>query len=341
MKKLISFIVPCYNSESYMDRCIESLLIVGDDCEIIIVNDGSKDKTAEIANNYQNQYPQIVKAIHKENGGHGSAINTGLKNAEGLYFKVVDSDDWLDKDGLSKLIENMKKFEKQNSSVDLVIANYIYDHLYENKKKVIRYTNIFKTNTIENWNEIGHIKSSQYFIMHSLYYKTDILKKCKIELPEHTFYVDNLVAYQPLPFVKNVCYFDLNVYHYFIGRQDQSVNEDVMKSRVDQQIRVTKLIIDSVNLNEVKKETKKLYKYLIKYLGMMIAISDVLLLMIGNKESLKKRDELWNYMKEKDENLYKELKYNIIPRGSYLNTKVGNFITLRIYKIAKRIFKFN
>ena len=91
--KLLSFAIPCYNSESYMRNCIESILPGGEDVEIIIVDDGSKDKTAEIADEYQKKYPTIVKAIHQENGGHGEAVNTGIKNATGLYFKVVDSDD--------------------------------------------------------------------------------------------------------------------------------------------------------------------------------------------------------------------------------------------------------
>ena len=93
-EKYLSFVVPCYNSESYMARCIESLLPGGEDVEIIIIDDGSKDKTGEIADAYQKQYPDLVKVIHKENGGHGSGVNAGLACARGVYFKVVDSDDW-------------------------------------------------------------------------------------------------------------------------------------------------------------------------------------------------------------------------------------------------------
>ena len=93
--KLLSFAIPCYNSKDYMEHCIESILPGGDDVEIIIVDDGSKDETAAIADRYAAEYPDIVKAVHQENGGHGEAVNTGLKNATGKYFKVVDSDDWV------------------------------------------------------------------------------------------------------------------------------------------------------------------------------------------------------------------------------------------------------
>lgn len=100
--KYISFAIPCYNSEEYMDKAIESILKGGEDVEIIIVNDGSKDRTSEIAKRYEREYPTIVKAVDKENGGHGDAVNTGLEHATGLYFKVVDSDDWVDEASLKR-----------------------------------------------------------------------------------------------------------------------------------------------------------------------------------------------------------------------------------------------
>ena len=93
--KVLSVTVPCYNSESYMNKCIDSLLKGGEDVEIIIVDDGSSDRTSEIADDYVRRYPSIVKAVHQENGGHGEAVNTGIANATGIYFKVVDSDDWV------------------------------------------------------------------------------------------------------------------------------------------------------------------------------------------------------------------------------------------------------
>ena len=93
--KLLTIAIPCYNSQDYMRKCVDSLLIGGDDVEILIINDGSQDRTAEIANEYEKNYPGIIRAIHKENGGHGSAVNAGMREARGLYFKVVDSDDWV------------------------------------------------------------------------------------------------------------------------------------------------------------------------------------------------------------------------------------------------------
>ena len=125
--KYISFAIPCYNSEAYMEKAINSILPGGDDVEIIVVNDGSKDGTQEIAERYQEKYPNIVKAVQKENGGHGDAVNYGLAHATGKYFKVVDSDDWVDEDSLLKILEAVKDFTNANSEVDMIISNYVYE----------------------------------------------------------------------------------------------------------------------------------------------------------------------------------------------------------------------
>ena len=108
--KLLTITVPCYNSEKYMRKCIDSLLPGGEDVEILIVDDGSTDKTAEIADEYAEKYPTIVKAIHKENGGHGSGVNTGIEKASGLFFKVVDSDDWVLDTAFQTVLETLRMF---------------------------------------------------------------------------------------------------------------------------------------------------------------------------------------------------------------------------------------
>lgn len=340
MKK-ISFVVPCYNSEEYMERCIDSLLYGEEEVEIIIVNDGSQDRTGKIADKYAKKYPNIVKAIHKENGGHGSGVNAGLKVAKGKYFKVVDSDDWLDKNALVELLAKIDAFEKQKENVDLIVCNYIYDHLYENKQKKMNYKNVFPVNQICSWKDLGYFRTGQYLIMHSLIYKTSVLRKSKVKLPEHTFYVDNIIAYQPLPFVKTICYFDLDLYHYFIGREDQSVNEKVMVGRVDQQIKVTKIISSCVDLEKVKEECPKLHHYLLRMFSMMMTISSVYLLIKGDAESYEKREELWNFVKEKNQKVYMKLKYCKLAGFTYLPTKMGSYITLKGYKLAQKIYKFN
>ena len=246
--KILSIAVPCYNSEAYMEKCIDSLLVGGEEVEILIVDDGSKDGTTEIADRYQEKYPTIVKAVEKPNGGHGDAVNCGLAHATGKYFKVVDSDDWVDEEALLKVLDTIKGFVKDESEVDMVIANYVYEKVGMTHKKIIRYDNVLPENQIFKWEDIGHFRLDQYILMHSVIYRTEMLKLCQLELPKHTFYVDNIYVYYPLPHVRTLYYMNVDLYRYFIGREDQSVNEKVMISRIDQQLFVTKKMISMYEL---------------------------------------------------------------------------------------------
>lgn len=323
--KLISFVVPCYNSSSYMHHALDTILEIKEDIELIIVNDGSTDDTLKIAKEYQKKYPQVIKVIDKENGGHGSGVNAGLGIASGKYFKVVDSDDWVDTSSLKKVVATLKK-----QDIDMLIVNYVYEK--EGSPKEMGYLNVFKENEIFTWQEVGHFKVSEYLLMHSVFYKTSLLKEIHLTLPEHTFYVDNIFVYYPLPFVKTMYYLNVPLYRYFIGRTDQSVNERVMIGRVDEQIKVTKMMIDF--FDPLTIEPKSLQKYLIHYLDIMMTISTILLKIANTKEANLKSKELWNYLKEKNKSVYKKLK---IARLA----KLPRFISVPGYKIARKIFKFN
>lgn len=134
--KILSVAVPCYNSQDYMENCIESLVRGGEDMEIIIVNDGSKDNTESIAMSLKEKYPSIIKVISQENGGHGEAVNTGLKNATGEYFKVVDSDDWVDEEALSKVLKTLRFMIKEDKKLDMLLSNYVYDKQGVKRKRL-------------------------------------------------------------------------------------------------------------------------------------------------------------------------------------------------------------
>ena len=243
--KLLSIAIPCYNSQAYMEKCVESLLVGGEDVEILIVDDGSSDGTAQIADAYAQKYPTIVKAIHQENGGHGEAVNTGIRNATGLYFKVVDSDDWVNKEAYESILKTLEELIRGPKTVDLFISNFVYEKQGASRKKVMQYRRCLPQGEVFGWNDIGHFPKGKYLLMHSMIYRTKLLHECGLELPKHTFYVDNLFAFEPLPHVKNMYYLDVNFYRYFIGREDQSVNEKVMIKRIDQQLRVNRLMVDA------------------------------------------------------------------------------------------------
>lgn len=342
--KYITFTVPCYNSEAYMERCIDSLLEGGSDVEILVIDDGSADRTGEIADRYEKMYPGIVKAVHKENGGHGSGVNKGLELASGLYFKVVDSDDWLDQEAYRKLLDRVRKFfggrDQFEPVPDLFVCNYIYDHLEEGRQRVMDYRNIFPDGEMCNWNTIGHFRPSQYLIMHALMFRTEVLRKSGVKLPEHTFYVDNLFSYQPLPFVENILYLDLDLYHYYLGRDDQSVNENVLMKRIDQQIKVTDLVARSVDLGEVKKRYPKLAIYMMRNISIMLSISSIHLLLIQTAEAEKKRRRMWQRIRVHDKGLYYRLRYSTLSGLTYLPGKLGGKITVGGYRFARKLYQF-
>lgn len=284
--KLLSVTVPCYNSQDYMRHCVETLLPGGDEVEILIVDDGSKDGTAAIADQLQAQYPTIVRAIHQENAGHGGAVMKGLENATGLYFKVVDSDDWVDTQVLKDLLALLRRFAQQGEGVDMVVSDFVYDKVGARHKKVMRYPFAIPQNKVLRWEEVGSFPKGHYLLMHSVIYRTQLLRESGLDLPRHTFYVDNLFVYVPMAQVKTLYYVDKVFYHYFIGREDQSVQEGVMIRRIDQQLRVNRLMLAQVDLDQV--ENKRLRRYLLNYLEIITTISTVLLFRAGDKEHLEK-----------------------------------------------------
>lgn len=337
--KYISFAIPCYNSAAYMDRAVESILKGGEDVEIIIVNDGSKDRTSEIAHEYEEKYPTIIRAVDKENGGHGDAVNTGLSHAQGKYFKVVDSDDWVDEESLMKILKVLKDFEADGEQVDMLLANYVYEKEGMTHKKVIEYKNVLPENKIFGWNDIKRFHLGQYILMHSVIYRTDFLKLCQLKLPKHTFYVDNIYVYYPLPHVRKIYYIDVDLYRYYIGREDQSVNEKVMIGRVDQQIFVTKSMIDMYDMRKITN--KKLRQYMTNYLAIMMTVSSILLIRSKNAENLEKKKELWQYLKKRNYGTYWKIRYGILGQTMNLPGKPGRKISSLAYIVARRIVGFN
>lgn len=337
--KYITFAIPCYNSAEYMDHAIESILKGGEDVEIIIVNDGSKDNTPEIAKRYEAQYPTIVKAVDKENGGHGDAVNTGLKHATGLYFKVVDSDDWVDEASLAKILEVLHQLVDEDKMVDMLVSNYVYEKVGAKRKKVIHYQNVMPQNRVISWKDMGHFRLGQYILMHSVMYRTELLRMCGLELPKHTFYVDNLYVYYPLPHVKTFYYVNVNFYRYFIGRDGQSVNEQNMIKRIDQQIFVTKTMIDMYQMKKIAN--KKLRNYMINYLAIMMTVSSIIAIRSKNPENLEKKKELWEYLASKDIKVYRKIRYGILGQTMNLPGRPGRKVSSLAYMVANRIFGFN
>ena len=340
--KILTVAIPCYNSAAYMEKCINSVLPAGDDVEILIVDDGSaKDNTAEIADRYEREYPGIVRAIHQENGGHGAAVNTGIANATGLYFKVIDSDDWADEKALLPVVNKLKELEYAGTPVDMFLANFIYDKEGARRKKVMHFRHAFPVDEVFDWSSMRHMKQTQYILMHNIFYRRNVLIKSGLKLPEHTFYVDNIFAFQPYPYVEKIYYMDINFYHYYIGREDQSVNEQVMIGRIDQQIKVNKIMIDIMAEQDFRGKDRHVKKTMMIYLDKIMGVTSALCLVSGTEENLEKKKEVWKYLKKKNRGIYRRLRRTTM--GVWLNLPgwLGRKASVRAYKVARKLVGFN
>jgi len=338
--KYITFAIPSYNSQNYLKKAVDSLLIAKEDIEIIIVNDGSTDKTLEIARNYEEKYPNSIKVIDKKNGGHGSGVNAGLKNAKGLYYKVLDSDDWINEATLIDFIGTIKKHYEEKKLPDLYVFDFIYEHVEDNTSFVRSYKKNFIENEITNWNQMKKkFKYSQTMLMHAQVFKTKLLIDAGINLPEHTFYVDNIMSYIPLLKTQTIYYINKVLYHYFIGRADQSIQVDNLVRRYQQQIRVMNIILDACKYEEVKKLDKKLKRYIKHFLSRMMIITQMFT--VGEINKIRKEDlkKLWLDLKLRDKKMYKFLKYktvNVI--ANFLPTRLKRWVFMKgYYYLTKKV----
>lgn len=340
MEKTITFGIPCYNSAEYMDKCITSILEgsgYAEDVQIVIVDDGSqKDETPAKADEWAQRYPELIKAVHQENGGHGVAVMKAVANADGVYFKNVDSDDWVDADALQALLATLRSFLKLGERVDLVITNYVYEHVADNTEHAVGYRKVLPVGRVFTWNQIGHFSQSQFLLMHALTYRTETLREADLQMPAHTFYVDNVYAYVPFPKCKTLYYLDVDLYRYFIGRDDQSVNEKVLTSRIDHYWRVARVMMEAYHVYE-DVEYEKLQKYMMDYLTVIWGICMVFSDLSERPDAQDQMKALWDDLKAYDERMYHAVRVSPIGIAGTLPPAVG----VGIYRIAQKVMKFN
>ena len=203
-QKILSVVIPSYNAASFLMETIPTLASIssGEDIEVLIVNDGSKDETLQVAQKLEKEYPSIVNIIDKENGGHGSTINAGIREAKGKYFKVVDADDWVDSENFEKLVQFLHK-----TDADEIISPYT-DVFEDDGTKVEN--NYFKDCSLkpyQNYDYVNFLEEIQILPrMHSITIKTSILRENNIKIDENMFYVDMEYIVFPTPFIKTIAY---------------------------------------------------------------------------------------------------------------------------------------
>lgn len=267
MEKTLTIVVPSYNVEMYLRETLQSFVkkSILSDIEVLIVDDGSLDKTAQIGKEYENRYPESFRLISKENGGHGSTVNKGIEECRGRYFKVVDGDDWVDTEDFAKLVEKLK-----DCQADYVVTNY-YEVDNVTGDKTEKTFPMLKSDghTPDEYRRFDDIAGMMQLPMHALVIKSAILKENKIRLDEHSFYVDVEYILYPVPYVKTVAYYDLSIYMYRLAQVTQSVSMQGYQKHIQNHIDVIMHLTDFAEQYKIKSQSKEQVK--LQYIGRRIA----------------------------------------------------------------------
>lgn len=335
--KLLTVTVPCYNSEAYMEKCLESLLAGGERVDILIIDDGSTDRTGEIADAWAARYPSIVRVVHQPNGGHGEGLNQGVRNALGRYFKTVDSDDWLSGD-FPRFLDALEAVDRAGG-VDLFVTNYYYDHADGKGNRSINFSNALPAGRIFRWHETRPFRPDQILMVHACTFRTEMLRENCLEMPKHTFYEDNYMIYGNLRPVERLYYLNCDLYHYFIGRAGQSVQEDVMKRRYAHQLKATELCFTCYHLDEIGDRRK--LAYLKHELFIMFGISVLYARLNGSEQAERDLEAMWERCEGYDWKWAKHFRSLLPFRLASIPGKGGAAVVRFCYRTAHKIVRFN
>ena len=239
------------------------------------------------------------------------------------------------------MLETLKKFVAEDTLVDMLLTNYVYEKIdgdYHHQRRMI-YTLLFDQERIMSWHDMKRNIKGFTILMHSVTYRTQMLRDCHLELPKHTFYVDNLFVYEPLPFVKTIYYLNVDFYRYYIGRDGQSVSEKNMIKRIDQQLYVNKRMVDAYDLWAIEEE--HLREYMLSYLETITVVSTCIAYVSNDPVNLKKAKDLWKYIKNKDPKTYRHLRWGVLGHAMNLPGRFGRHLSVRAYKISQKFMGFN
>ena len=341
VRKLLTCVVPCYNSAAYMEKAVDSLLPGGEEMEILIVNDGSTDETGAVADRLAARYPSIVRVHHQANGGHGSGLNYGIAHAEGVYFKVLDSDDRLIRENVPGLMDLLRQHAEPDTQADLVYHDYVYDRPEQENAFRISYFGTMKPGVLKTWDESRRFHLWNQFVIHSLIYRTQLLRDIGYTLPEHTYYEDNLYVYQPMAHTRRVIYYHAPLYAYYLGRGDQSVNEQNILKRLDQLTEVSKTQMTTYRLEELKQLPKHLYKYLINNCCGQLFNVCALQFIEDSERSHRMNRDMWETVRAFDPALYRKLRRNPLGRVCCLPGRAGERLLVFFFRFGRRMIKFD
>ncbi len=306
--KLLTLVVPSYNVEGYLRRCVERMVHAGPELEVLIVDDGSADGTPALADALASEYPETVRVIHQENGGHGEVLNTGIRSARGIYLKSVDADDRIDPDSLRAMLDLLRDHAAPEARADLIVNDYVYDRPDRECVFRVRYNRVFRADRMETWETCRRFAPWKMFMIHSLAYRTDLLREHSYELPKHTFYEDNLFIYQPLPWVKKILYLPRPLYGYTVGLESQSVSQKNLLRRMDQNTRMITRAACTWSCAQMREMPKHLRSYMIDFISGQILAATVLHETAASEESRALNREMWESIRAFDPELYRRLR---------------------------------
>jgi glycosyltransferase involved in cell wall biosynthesis len=334
---LVTFVVPCYNSSSYMSRAVDSLLAANHPCEILLVNDGSSDDTGEVARAYAERHDCVV-AIDQENSNWGGAVNRGLALARGRYFKVVDSDDRLEPHALHRVLDVLARAAAEGDAPDLLLTDYVYDHLPSGTRRTMSYRSFLPQGRTFGWDEVGRPGPDEFVMIHAAWYATACLRASGVLLPTGVSYMDSILLLRPMPYVRRLRYVDAAPYLYAIGREGQSINVDVIGAHIDEQIFANMLAIRDAGYGALLRREPRCAELMGGYIMCMMSVSTLNLFTIGTAEAVAKNDALWAYLGEQDPALHERIRRSWVGLANR-RTPLGRFLAVRCYAIAKRVYK--
>lgn len=339
MKK-ITFLVPCYNSAAFMHVCVESLLKAGEEAEILLVNDGSTDDTGRIADDYARRYPNIIHAVHQTNGGHGAGINTGIALAQGVYFKVVDSDDWLDEVALKRFMQALSDEEP-----DLYLTNYVYTAGPERGDVPMHFRGFVPQGRTVGWEKTRPLMPKQFIMTHACTFKTELLRKAKIHVPQHTSYDDNVFVFGALLAVEKIQYLDLDLYRYLIGREGQSVQMEVALRKYKQQIEMAKTQFLMAKLSDLRSRERQKYRCLYHQTQYVMIIATELARIRARrqKDEQARRDwrDMWECCREHDEKTARKMMRTGLGWFCNVPGHYGEWQCEKVYDFANTVVRIN
>lgn len=233
MDKILTIVIPTYNMEKHLDKCLSSLIVSKENMkrlEIMVINDGSKDCSSEIAHSYATRFPQTFCVIDKENGNYGSCVNRGLKEATGKYIKVLDADDYFLTQNIERLINALTTFD-----VDLILTDY---DVVNPLGKVIKMKKFdFPQNEVLDIEHYCNCQEFEKVQMHAVTYRTDLLKTINYHQSEGISYTDQEWIFEPMAHVKSFCYTGIVLYQYLLGREGQTMSETQRRKHISHQLK--------------------------------------------------------------------------------------------------------